>query len=165
MAWLTEEYQIVSAIVPIDLGAGANAGDWVSLKNFDTCDIVVFKGVGTAGQDPILTVTQATAVDGTGSKALTFTRVDSKVGAQTGIGQFTKNTQAAANTYTDAVSAEAEGLFVIHIEGQDLDRANGFDCVQLSIPDTGAAAQVGGALYILGGARYAGQFPPSAITD
>jgi hypothetical protein len=165
MARLTEEFQIVSAIVPVDLATGANDGDWVSMKAFDSCDIIVFKGAGTAGQDPVLTLKQATAVAGTGAKALNFTRVDSKVGAQTGIGQFTKNAQAAAGTYTDLVSAEAEAIFVIHVDGQDLDRANGFDCIQISIPDVGAAAQIGCALYVLGGSRYAGQFPPSAIVD
>jgi len=164
--YLTEECQVVSAIVPIDLAAGANNGDWVSMKGYADLDIIVFADAGAAGEDPVLTVTQATAVAGTGSKALNFTRVDSKVGAQTGIGQFTKNTQAAGNTYTDAVSGEAENLFVIHIKAEDLDLANGFDCVQVSIPDTGATAgKIGCALYILSGARYAGQFPASAIVD
>ncbi len=166
MAYLTEEGQLVVAIVPIDLATGANAGDWVSMKHYTDCDIIVVADAGTAGEDPVLTVTQATAVAGTGSKALAFTRVDSKVGAQTGIGQFTKNVQAAANTYTDAVSGEAENLFVIHVKAEDLDLANGFDCIQVSIPDTGATAgKIGCALYWLSGARYAGQFPPSAIVD
>jgi len=166
MARLTEEYQIQTAIVPIDLASGANNGDWVSMKLYDTLDIIVICDAGAASEDPVLTVVQATDVAGTGSKALNFTRVDSKVGAQTGIGVFTKNTQAAANTYTDLVSGEAENLFVIHVEGQDLDRAGGFDCARLTIADTGATAgKIGAALYFLGGARYVGQFPPSAIVD
>lgn len=165
--YLTEDCQVVAGIIPVDLSAAANAGDWVSMKDYDELDIVVFKGAGVAGDDPVLTVQQATDVAGTGAKALNFTRVDSKVGVQTGIAQFTKNTQAATNTYTDAVSAEAQAIFVIHVEGHDLDRANGFDCVQLSIPDVGAGgAQLGCALYILSEGRYGGaQFPPSAIAD
>lgn len=165
MARLTEEYQIQAAIIPIDLSAGANNGDWVSMKNYDTLDVIVFKAAGTAGDDPVITLKQASDVAGTGAKALNFTRVDAKVGVQTATGTFTKNTQAAGNTYTDLVSAESQGVFVIHIEGQDLDRANGFDCVQLSIPDVGTNAQIGCGLYILGGSRYAGQFTPSAIVD
>ncbi len=35
-------------------------------------------------------------MSGTGAKALPFTRIDAKVGTQTGIGQFTTITQAAA---------------------------------------------------------------------
>jgi hypothetical protein len=165
MSFLTEETQLVAAIIPVDLSTAANNGDWVSLKNYDELDIIIFKAAGTAGDDPVITLKQASDVAGTGAKALNFTRVDAKVGVQTGIGQFTKNTQAAGNTYTDLVSAEAQGIFVIHVEAQDLDKANGFDCVQVSIPDVGANAQLGCALYVLSEARYAGQFPPSAIVD
>jgi len=111
-------------------------------------------------------VKQAQDVSGTGAKALNFTRVDAKVGAQTGIGTFTTVTQAAGNTYTDAVSAEAQGLFVIDIQADDLDVDNGFDCVQVSIPDTGSAgAQIGCALYLLHEPRYAAATLPSAIVD
>jgi hypothetical protein len=166
VGYLTEEGQLVVAIVPIDLASGANNGDWVSMKGYTDLDIIVVTDAGTASEDPVLTVRQATDVAGTSAKALNFTRVDSKVGAQTGIGQFTKNTQAAANTYTDLVSGEAENLFVIHIRGEELDLANGFDCVQFQLPDTGATAgKFGCALYYLSGPRYTGQFPPSAIVD
>lgn len=162
-ALLVEQMQIVSAIVPVDLQSAANNGDWVSMKNFARCSIVLFKAAGTAGDDPVLTVRQATAVDGTGAKALNFTRVDSKVGTLTAVGTFTANTQAAANTYTDATSAEAQGIFVIDIKSEDLDVANGFDCVQFQVPDVGSNAQLGCALYLLWGSRY--NPPLSAIAD
>lgn len=163
---LVEAAQIVSAIVPVDSQSAANNGDWVSMKNFDRLTVIVFKAAGTAGDDPVITMKQATDVSGTSAKALNFTRVDSKVGAQTGIGSFTTNTQAAGNTYTDTASAEAQGIFVIEFQSSDLDVANGFDCVQLSIPDTGSAgAQLLCGLYILRGARFAGAGLPSAIID
>jgi hypothetical protein len=162
-ALLAEQMQIVSAFVPVDLGAAANNGDWVSLKNYARCSIVLFKAAGTAGDDPILTLRQASDVSGTGAKALNFTRIDAKVGTQTGIGAFTAVTQAAANTYTDAVSAEAQGIFVIDIKSEDLDVANGFDCVQFQVPDIGSNAQLGCALYLLWGSRY--NPPLSAIVD
>ncbi|WP_337186587.1 hypothetical protein [Phenylobacterium sp.] len=162
---LVEACQIVSAIVPVNLATAANNGDWVSLKNFDRVTIVVFKGAGTAGEDPVITLQQATAVAGTGAKALNFTRIDKKIGTQTGIGAFTTATQAAANTHTDADSAEAEGLFAIEVQASDLDVSNGYDCVQVSIPDAGTNAQIGCALYILRNARFAGAGLPSAIVD
>src|SRR4051794_19453571 len=90
-----EEAQIVMGIVPVDSQTGANTGDYVSLKNFERCTIVLIKAAGVAGDDPVITVTQAQDVSGTGVKALNITRVDSKVGVQTGIGTFTANTQAA----------------------------------------------------------------------
>lgn len=163
---LVEEAQIVSAIIPVDSQSGANTGDYVSLNNFDRVSIIVFKAAGVAGDDPVITVTQAQDVSGTGVKALNFTRVDAKVGVQTGIGQFTTVTQAAGNTYTDLVSAEAQGLFVIEFQSADLDVANGFDCIKVAVPDTGAGgAQLLCALYVLRGARYQTAPLPSAIVD
>lgn len=162
---LAETVQIVSAIVPVNLATAANDGDWVSLKNYERCTVVVFKGAGTAGDDPVITLKQATDVSGSGAKALNFTRVDKKVGTQTGIGSYTTATQAAGNTHTDDVSAEAEGLFLIEIDASNMDVNNGFDCLQVSIPDTGTNAQIGCALYILRGARYSAAGLPSAIAN
>jgi hypothetical protein len=162
---LVEEMQIVSAIPPIDLSAAANNGDWVSMKGYDRCTIVFFKAAGTAGDDPTLTLRQAQDVSGTGAKALNFTRVDYKRGAQTGVGQFTTASQAAGNTYVDDASAEAQGLFCIEVKSEDLDVNNGFDCVQFQVPDVGANAQLGCALYLLRGARFGSVPLPSAIVD
>ena len=51
---------------------------------------------------------------------------------------------------------------MVKIPVEDLDINNGFTCVQLVIPDIGGAAQVGGALYILVGARYQSSIPADA---
>lgn len=158
-----EGAQIVSAIVPVDLSLAANDGDWVNLESYGRCLVVVHKGIGTAGQDPVITLRQASDNAGTGAKALNFTTVWSKVGAQTGIAAFTKTTQSAANTYTDAVSAEAQGLFVIEVRAEEMDAANGFTHLQVQIPDVGAAAQIGDALYILLDPRYAQATSVTAI--
>jgi hypothetical protein len=163
---LVEEAQIVMAIVPVDSQSGANTGDYVSLKNFERCTVLVIKAAGTAGDDPVITMTQAQDVSGTGVKALNFTRVDAKVGVQTGIGQFTTVAQAAGNTYTDLVSAEAQGIFAIEFKGEDLDVNNGFDCLKVAIPDTGSAgAQLLTAIYILRGSKFGGAVNASAIID
>lgn len=163
---LVEEAQIVVAIVPVDSQTAANNGDWVSLKNFERCTVVFVKAAGVAGDDPVITLRQARDVSGTDAKALNFTRIDAKVGVQTGIGAFTTVTQAAANTYTDATSAEAQGLFVIEFKAEDLDVNGGFDCVQLQIPDTGTGgAQLITALYVLRGGKFNPALATSAIVD
>jgi len=162
---LVEEAQIVAGIIPVDLGTAANNGDYVSLKNFHNLTVIVFKGAGTAGDDPVITLQQAQDVSGTGVKELNFTRVDAKVGVQTATGAFTTVTQAAGNTYTDLVSAEAQGLFAIEVTHDMLDIANNFDCVRVTIPDTGTNAQVGCALYILRNPRYKPTGAISGIID
>jgi hypothetical protein len=173
-AALAEQCQVVTAFPPADLAGGKN-GDWVSLKYFDRCSIIVTKGVGTAGQDPTLTLKQAQDVAGTNPKALAINRVDKKQGTQTGIGAFTTSTPgapatndtftAADGTWVNTDAAEAEGLYIVEVQASDLDRANGYDCIQLSFPTPGAAAQITGAVYLLSGGRYGGAGLPSAIVD
>jgi hypothetical protein len=160
-----EKVQIAAAFVPVDMAAQANDGDWISLKNYGRVAIVLFKAAGTAGQDPIFTLRQAQDVAGTGAKALKFDRIDTKVGNLNAVGTFTKKTQVAADTYVDDTSAEAQAIMVVDIKAEDLDLANGFDCVQLQIPDVGAAAQLGCGLYLLHEPRYGKSPLDSAIVD
>ena len=163
-ALLVEQAQIACGFVPVNLATAANPGDWISMKNFERLAIVFFGAAGTAGEDPTLTLEQATAVAGTGAKALTFTRVDIKQGADLfAIGTFTTVTQAAANTYTNDTSAETQKIWVVEVKAEDLDADNGFDCVRATISDVGASAQIGGLLYIAFGPQYA---PPlTSIAD
>lgn len=163
-ALLAETAQLVSAILPVDSQAGANNGDWVSMKDFDRCTVIVFDAGGTGTDFPVITMKQATDVSGTGAKALNFTRVDYKQGTLTSVGAYTTATQAAGNTFTPA--AITSGLYLIEFQASDLDVNGGFDCLQLSIPDTGSAgAQLISALYLLRGARFQGAGLPSAIVD
>lgn len=163
-ALLVEEAQIVVGFIPINMATGANAGDWVSMKGYDRCTIIFLAGAGTAGQDPTLTLQQATAVAGTGAKNLNFTRIDKKQGADlAAVGTFTTVTQAAGTSYTDDTSAEVQKLWVVEVKSDDLDVDNGFDCVQASVTDIGTNSQIGTLLYILRGPRFAP--PGSAIAD
>lgn len=161
-------HDIVSCFVPVDTQGGANTGDWVSLKNYSSVVFVLFKDNGVANDDPVLTFEQATDVAGTGHKALNVTRHLQKQGLLlSAVGTWTEVTQAAGTSITlNATSAEHEGIYVVEVDASELDLANGFDCVQLSVADTGAAgAQLGCAFYILCGARYATELGISAIVD
>lgn len=158
-----ETANVQMAIVPVDLGTAANNGDWVGLINYGRVVAMLVKGIGTAGQDPIFKLQQAQDNAGTGVKDLLFTTIWSKVGTQTGLATFTKTTQTAATSYTDAVSAEAEAIIAVEIRAEELDVANGFTHVRLDIADVGAAAQIGGAVYILLDPRDAGSTLPSGI--
>jgi hypothetical protein len=160
-----EKNQIVQAIDPVDLNSGANAGDWVSLKNYHRCAVVVEANNGTAANDITLTLLQATDVSGSDSKALNFTRIDVKQATDIGaVAQFTEVTQAAANTYTSATNGESELIYVIDFLDTDLDVDGGFDCIQLSINQAGAA-KVGSALYILHDPKYGTDPGLGAIAD
>jgi len=171
---LLESIQIVTAFPPSDINTDVD-GDWVSLKNYDGCLVIVHKAAGTAGDDVTLTLAQATDVAGTGSKALTFNHLYAKVGATalTGVGTFTKYTGTAVSTLdtvttfgTDILSDVGESLFVIDIKASDLDVAGGFDCLKFtSEGDDVANATYMAAFYLLYGARFPGPSPLSAIID
>jgi hypothetical protein len=160
---LFEEAKVVSAFVPVDMQA-AQDGDWVSLKGYRYCDVIIFKAAGTAGDDPAITFQQATAVAGTSAKALTkIERVYKQQGTLTSSDTQTTVTQAAAAGYTgDGTSAEEQAIYGFHIDASQLDVTNGFDCIRVRVADTGTNAQLGCGLYVLSGERYRGL---SAIVD
>lgn len=139
-----EGAQIVAAIPPVNLATAANNGQWVNMRNFGRLVVIVAAGTGTAGSDLTVSLRQATDNAGTGAKALTFTTVQKKLGAQSGIGQFTRQTQAAAGSFTET-NAASQLLYAIEIRAAQLDE--GFTHVQVQIPQVGAA-KVGCALVL-----------------
>lgn len=156
---------IEAAIVPIDLAGQANDGDWVSLEGYERCVVVFVADAGAAGEDPVFTLRQASDNAGTGAKALNFTTIYEKVGTLTGVTAFTRVAQAAANTYTNAASGEAQNIIAVEVKADELDVDNGFTHLQLQIPDTGATAgKLGCALYIMLEPRYSSASMPSALS-
>lgn len=160
-----ENFHVVGAIRPVDLAGGTNAGDWVSLKNYKSVAIYFHSGIGTAGEDPVLTLLQATAVAGTASKALNIntSRIFKKQAATNLLSTGTWSSASAdvtTNAWTNTDAAEQEVIVCIQVEADDLDVDNGFDCVSISVADVGVGAQLGAAYYVLGEPRF-----PAAVTS
>lgn len=155
-----EKHQVVGAIRPVDLAGGANAGDWVSLKHYKHAVIIFHSAIGTAGDDPTVTLLQATAVAGTGSKALNINtkKIFKKQAASNLLSTGTWSDASAGvtdNAWTNADAAEQEVLLVIEVDADELDVDNGFDCISISVADVGAGgAQLGAAYYILSEPRF-----------
>ena len=148
---LLERMQIVAGFVPVAL-TSAQTGDVVSMKNYRRVGVLFFKGIGTAGQDPTITLLQGTDVAFGTNKALNFTTIWVKQDPTSlgDVAQWTKVTQSAGNTYTDATSAEQAALWWVEFQQSDLDIANGYDCVRASIADVGTNSQLGCVLYFGG---------------
>lgn len=145
---ILENFQLSSAFVPVDMQTAANTGDWFNMVPFRKVLCVLFKAAGTAGDDPVITLEQAKNNSGGSNKALNFTTIHSKVGTLTSVGQFTKITQAAANTYEDETSAESQAIIAIEIDESDLDVANDYTHIQMSVADVGSNAQLGCGFYL-----------------
>ncbi len=165
---LLEQVQIVSGFAPQALTT-ARTGDVVSLKNYRRCLVVFHKGIGGAGEDPTITLAQGTDVAFGTNKALTFTTIYVKQDPTSlgDVGQWTKVTQSAANTYTDATAGEQAALWAIDIKAEDLDIANNYDCIRASLGDVGSVSQIGDVTYWLYDAvqMAAPESMPSAIID
>ena len=154
---------IIPAFVPVDMHAAANNGQWIAMKKISRLVCVLFKAAGTAGDDPVITLQQATSNAGASAKPLTFTRARTKIGAIASTPQWTISTQSASNTF-NPTSAASQAVIAVEIQATDLDMNNGFDFVQLSIPITGTNPQLGAAFYIAYGIRFAQSITPSPFS-
>ena len=56
---------------------------------------------------------------------------------------------------TVASSAQKAAIWVIEVLASDLDKTNGFCCVQANVADVGSVSQLGCLIYILGEPRQA----------
>lgn len=160
-ARLVESGQIQAAFVPVDMSGGANNGHWFDMTEFRRVMVLLFTAAGTTGHNLTVTLNQAQDNAGTGSKALNFTSYFKKESASglTGVGQFTEVDQAAANTLT--TNSADQALYAVEVLESDLDVNNGFNHIQVTVSQAGAA-QVGGALYIGYLGRYDRNLPLSA---
>jgi hypothetical protein len=158
-----EQVNII-AFPPIDLANAAGLiTPYVSLKNYSRATLILHKGAGGAAEAPTITLDQATAVAGTGSKALaSITRIHKKESAADleTVALWTLVTQAAAATFVGGV--QLEGLYAIDIKAEDLDVDNGYDCFRASIADVGVTAQLAAFHCVLWGQRYSPGLTPLA---
>lgn len=165
---ILEQLQIVSGFAPVNLGT-ARTGDVVCLKNYRRCLVLFHKGIGPSSDDPTITIEQGTDVAFGTNKALNFTTIHVKSDLTTlaDVGQWTKVTQAAGNTYTDSTAGESQIMWAIEFKAEDLDIANGYDCIRAKINDVGTTTTLGDIIYLLGDPVYSGKPAdmPSAIVD
>lgn len=141
--------QIAEGILPQVLTT-ARTGRVISIKNYRRVLVLFYKGVGTASDDPTITILQGTDIAFATNKALNFTTLYTKMDLTklSDVAQWTKVTQSASNTYTDTTSAEQAALWAIDFKAEDFDINNGYDCIRASISDVGTNVQYGCVLYI-----------------
>ena len=157
---------IVQGVAPLDF-ATARTGDYVSLKNWQGCLVVIVKGAGTDGDDQTFTLQQATVVAGTDAKdaAVIATYWEKEATALTSVGTWTKVTQTAATSIAPGdPTAQSQALYVFDVPADVLDVDNGFDCINVSNDGAGSNAQLGCILYLLYGPRY-GAAPESLLSS
>lgn len=142
---LVENFQIVEAIAP--QAGGAITGDYISLKNVNHVTVLVHITQATADQVAI-TLEQATAVAGTGSKAIAKVVPIYLVADAATSDLFVAQTPAVAYTTTTAAKHK---LVAFEVRAEDLDE--GFDCLTVKTAAS-HATNLTSAVYIAGGLRF-----------
>lgn len=152
--------QVTSIVAAAGLLLTSTLGDTVyaSLKNFRKCRITISIADGTTVTGTAVTLKQATAVAGTAEKALAFTRMLANV--DYGASRALVETAVTSNTFTTQTVNSKDSLYIIDIDSDMLDVANGFDCFRVDCTGHAATASRGCVvLYDFYGARYSGANP------
>lgn len=134
---------------------------YVSMKNFRKIQIVISIADGTTVTGSTITLKQATTVAAGSEKPLAFTRMLANV--DYGASKTMVETAVTANTFTTQTVNSKDSLYIIEVDSDALDVANGFDCIRVDCTGHAATASRGCVvLYNLYGARYSGASP---LTD
>lgn len=157
---LPQDFKIVDATAgPVTTNGGVTS-DYVSLKNVHRAWIVV-QLTQAVGHATSIAVRQATAVAGTGVKAITVA-VPIWMNADTAASD-TLVAQTAA--VSQAVAADVKKKMVIfQVDPATLDLANSFDCLNFTVSDSSQATNFVCGVFVLY-MRYKQATPPAAITD
>jgi hypothetical protein len=155
---LPQETKLVTALKP-QAGA-ALTGAYVSLKNYGRCFVMVDIDQANAATMAI-SIEQASAVAGTGSKVIT-------VAVPIWANQDCATTdtlvrQTDAVDFTTSAAVKVKKV-VFEIDPATLDINNGFDCVCVKTAASNAA-NITAASYVLTTPRFSGATPASAVVD
>lgn len=155
--------QVTTVVAAAGLLLTSTLGDttYVSMKNYRRAQIIITIADGTTVTGSTITLKQATAVAGTGEKALAFTRM--LANTDYGASKTMTETAVTSNTFTTQTTNSKDSVYIIDIDASDLDVANGFDCFRVDGTGHAATAPRGcTVVYNLYGARYSGA---SALVD
>ncbi len=128
---------------------------WVSLKGYNHVTAIVSYKNGASGITPVvITLQQATAVAGTGAKALPFTTVFTTIGDAASA--VLTSAPVTANAITIDATPSTNGVYIIEIDSWQLDVANKFNSFQVATAN--GVAQTLEITYVLDApARFSGE--------
>ncbi len=155
--------QVTTVVAAAGLLLTSTLGDttYVSMKGYRKCQIVIVIADGTTVTGSTITLKQATAIAGTGEKALAFTRMLANV--DYALSKTMVETAVTSNTFTTQTTNSKDSVYIIEVDSEQLDMANGFDCIRVDGTGHAATGSRGAVvIYNMFGARYSGTTP---LTD
>jgi len=139
-----------------------NPARWISLKNVRWLKAIVSITNATTVTGRAVTLKQATAVAGTGVKALAYSRMFANTDVGAAAGNVLTETAVTSNTFTSSTTNSKELLYVIEVDPATLDIANGFDCFAV---DVTAGAASGATVIYECLMKYGGATVPTIVAD
>lgn len=145
---LSEQVKIVEGLLGVT--PSTSTPDYVSLKNFERCAVIILVKNATTVTGSAITLKQATTVAAGSEKALAFAKAYRNVdtGAADVLSEFT----VTSDTFTTQAVNSKNAMYVIEVKAEDLDVNNGFDCIRAGTGD--ATATTITVLYALYGAKF-----------
>lgn len=140
---LQESLKPVYGLGPIT--PASSTPDYVSLKNAHRLYVVIMALNATTVTGSAITLKQATAVAGTGEKALSFTTMYANIDCA--VSDLLVKTTVVSDTFTTSVVNSKQLMYVIDVRPEMLDHENGFDCVRVGTAN--AIATTLSVLYLL----------------
>jgi hypothetical protein len=136
---------------------------YVSLKGWNHLTVLITAKNGTTVTGSAIALKQATAVAGTGEKALGFDAVFANLDAAAG--DALTPTAVPSDTFTTDATDSKVLVYLIEVDADALDRSGGFDCVRVGTGN--ATSTTLNVTYILSGQRYASPTLPvsGAVAD
>jgi hypothetical protein len=153
---LIENTQVVEAVHP-QTGGSAITGDYISMKKAGHVTVLCHINQGAADTIAI-TLEQATAVAGTGSKPIATDVPIFLVADAATSDLWVRQTDGVAYTTSAATKHK---LVAFEVDAEDLDVAGGFDCLTVKFGASSASNLVS-AQYVCSKLRYG---PVSMIAD
>lgn len=156
---LLNQAKLIHGVSPANYSATTSPATYVSLKNYQRCYIWIKTGAIADGTG-VASLLQASAVAGTGAKALAFDHYYSDTGTEN---------RLAKSTGTSITLGFANNQWIIPIDPAQLDgnptgSDAAFDCLSVSITAPGGN-DFYSVDYILVGPRHAEDVPLTAVLD
>lgn len=158
---LVDELKIVTGLACIV--PSSTTPDYVAMKNYDGFLAVITVKNATTVTGSAITLKQATAVAGTGEKALAFALVWQNEDTAAAGGDVLAETAVVSDTFTTDATDSKDLKYIVDVKTESLDVNNGFNAVRVGTGD--AVAATVNIEYLLYNGRYAPVQDDSVITD
>lgn len=160
-ALFIEQVKHVSGLFPVV--PSSSVPDYVSMKGYSRIAIKIKVKNATTVTGSAITVLQATAVAGTGEKAVAFTKAYRNIDVDAAGGDIVAEFAVTSNTFTTDATNSKNLCYWIEIRADELDIDGGFDCIRAGTANaTAATVDVDYFLFPMKFAKLSGL---AAITD